>query len=444
MAATLGTITTPEVSSGTLHAILKDYFLTPMQNQLNDEVVLLQLFEKAAVQWNGLQAIIPVRTARNTGVGFAGEGDNLPNAGQQTRRRLAVEAKFLYGRFELSGPAIEAARNQGMGAILSSLEDEMDRLKDDVRDHANQRLYAGARVLGFIHEHLAAGASGRQWEFCGDTTLAAAYLAEAGAAFTVSLIRMDTYAAVTGAGGAQVSLSAVDAVGSRVTLTTAGAVAINTAAVALGYPLAVVTTDAACTTKDDAALGIYDNMGEANHFGRARTDGNDTQLRGIVRSMGNTGDCSWANLTTKRIQAMFDELNIESGQEPDQILSHPRMRQEYTSLFNNNVASMALNPREAASKADLGQTGLSFNGVPWKTDRHCGRGMIIFLKTSTWKIAELAKFRFADLDGNVLSRSANSDDWGGFLRWYYNLVCIRPNANAILTGIQFDGAVDGA
>ena len=43
----------------------------------------------------------------------------------------------------------------------------------------------------------------------------------------------------------------------------------------------------------------------------------------------------------------------------------------------------------------------------------------------------------ADLDGNVLSRLSNKDEWEGFVRWYYNLVCKEPNRNAILTNIQF-------
>jgi hypothetical protein len=112
MGATIGTVATP----GTLGPILKDYYIGPLQEQLNNEVMVLQMFEKAKISWAGRQGIVPVHVGRNTGVGFRGEnadwstGTTALAAGSQTTKRLSFEAAYLYGRFEVTGPAISRPR----------------------------------------------------------------------------------------------------------------------------------------------------------------------------------------------------------------------------------------------------------------------------------------------------------------------------------------------
>jgi hypothetical protein len=440
MPATLGTITTAEVSSGTLHAILKDYFLTPIQDELNREVMALELFQKATVKWSGLQAIIPVRVGRNTGVGFRAESGTLPTAGAQDRVRLSLGAKYMYGSFEISGPAIAAAKTAGIGALVSSMEDEMSFLKDDVRDRANRFMFAGARCVGFLNEHIAGGAA-YNFEFSGDIEFANDLLVAKGAPVNCLVIRMDTYATILNN-----TYDAVDTTGSRISF----GGALDTTVIAAGNGAAVIVDDAAVFAGATAygllanfPEGIYGNLAEPSHFGADRTTAaGKPELQSNVFTMNAAGDHGRASLAAKRMQFVEDEIQVASGLDWDLLLSHPVMRQEYTSLMNS-AASLHVDTT-AAKKGDLGFTGLTFNGRSWRTSRHCGKGVLVYLKQNTWAIAELAPFQFADLDGNVLSRKANEDTWGGFLRWYYNLCCKNPSANALLVGIQFSGAVDGA
>jgi hypothetical protein len=83
---------------------------------------------------------------------------------------------------------------------------------------------------------------------------------------------------------------------------------------------------------------------------------------------------------------------------------------------------------------------LSFNGIPLKTSRHCGKGLLLFIKTDSWVMAEVTPPGLADLDGNVLSRTGTSDAYSAFVRYYYNTVCEHPNKNGILVGLNFSGA----
>ena len=55
-------------------SILKEFYLGPIQDQLNEETLVCELMEKASVDWNGRQVIIPVHTGRNTAVGWRAEG----------------------------------------------------------------------------------------------------------------------------------------------------------------------------------------------------------------------------------------------------------------------------------------------------------------------------------------------------------------------------------
>ena len=108
----------------TLNAILKDFYLAPIQEQLNQEVLVLELMEKAVVDWAGRRVVIPLHTARNTGVAFGGATAALPTAGNETYVRAEVEAKFLYGRFEITGPAISSLAKGGTASFAGYVEAE--------------------------------------------------------------------------------------------------------------------------------------------------------------------------------------------------------------------------------------------------------------------------------------------------------------------------------
>ena len=75
-----------------------------------------------------------------------------------------------------------------------------------------------------------------------------------------------------------------------------------------------------------------------------------------------------------------------------------------------------------------------------KVTRHAPKGSIMFLCPKYWRLLELDKKGFADLDGSILSRVAGAgatDAYEGFYKWYYEVVCHRPNANAVLTAVDF-------
>jgi len=475
----------------TLDSVLKEFYLGPIQDQLNNEVLALDLMEKASVDWSGKRVIIPVHTSRNSGVGYRGEGGTLPTAGQQGFSNLTVNAEFLYGRFQVSGPAIAAAKTGGKNSFISYVDAEMTKLVSDIRNEANQRTFAGGRVVGYLNEKKTKGVN-LTWEFSGDSArldrMHQVCRAAAAGPFelAVLLVRCDTLETISAERlrDDAVPSTAVDQ--SAGTIEFVGAVDtrtdINGATVPPGTAIAVVVRYrdqnagvqariddgtvafqelAACAGTGNAAttvqepLGVFSCLHDQEYFGLGTGAAGGVaagQIRDGSGELIGTGHCtlsaddSRAGLSLGELQRLIDQLDIDSGEAPDVMLVHPVFRQAYAGLMiatannNNNLVV----DTTSAGKGDAGFSAFSFNNIPFKSSRHCPKGMVVALHTPSWKLTELESGGFADLDGAVLSRTANADNWEGFYRWYYNQVCLRPNANGVLVGFSFPGSAAGA
>ena len=480
----------------TFDNILKEFYLGPVQEQLNQEVLVIELFEKAVVDWNGKHAIIPVHTARNSGVGFRSDSSEvLPAAGNQSFGSLQVKAKFQYGRFQVTGPAIASAAKGSANSFISYVDAEMNHLVEDVRDSANKSAITGGRVKGFISHRgafNATGGSGQEQDFAefstglpvvydGDFTPFNGCSATADTKVRVELVQMDTYATYAGtqtnlnvfvvgadesAGTLTLSLGIDEASATTETLagvadphpcavmlaSTAGvdkdgttmggvnpatSIVAATAADAADNPYAVYTAANTMTLASEPT-GVFGNLADPVLFGTARSSSTNAGLLSTIVTCNAGEDATdRAALSTGRMQAVLDDILRQSGSEPDVILINPLLRQQYSELLMNTATAVGLttDTSKPAAHGSAGYTGFSYAGIPIQTSRGVPKGCMIFLKKDTWKLCELEKGGFADLDGNVLSRCAGEDAYEGFYRWYWNLVCTRPNANGILTGI---------
>ena len=407
----------------TLSDILKDFYLGPIQDQLNEEVLALDLMEKATVDWSGKQVIIPVHVARNSGVGFKAESAALPTAGEQDFERLVVEASFLYGRFQISGPAIASAKTGGKNSFIGYVDAEMTKLVSDVRNQANQTVFSGGDVVGFLNEKKD--------------------VAAAGGILNLRVIRADTYATVD---TIRVQAPAASGVGS----VAAGHVmldALNTEAVPNGTACVVVMQDDAAATAPITALadeptGIFGNLGFNTLFGVDRTDATGAAaLQSVLQCLDDAGNDNRGDVSLGALQRLLDSISIASDGEPNLFLVHPSFRQEYAQILMGTSAGNLTKEVSNVGKADGGFSSLSYNNIAMRVSRHAPKGAVIALSTATWKLCELESGGFADLDGAILSRVANTDAFEGFYRWYYETVCTRPGANGVLAGLNYPGAL---
>ena len=448
MAADIGTYTAWS-SSGSLASILKEFYLGPVVEELNQEVMVLQLFEKATVDWNGRLCHIPVHTGRNTAVEFLAEGAPFATAQQQQWRHLTVRAHFLYGHFQISGPAIASAKAGGKGAFIGWMEAEMTRLVDDVKNLADATLISGGSCIGYLTADFnSIGAA--NWSFDGDFAKATDAIAPAGTG-NVRVARQDSPGFLADGTTernanyldditAAVAINSVDEAGGTINLA-----ALDTTATASGFGLPVYLTGADATATDTQPRGILANLSETTVFGLNRAGtavvGATNELPAMqclvmTAKAQNTEDANERDdLSAERMQQVIDEVAVLSGKEPDCILCHPTVRANYVAMMTT-ANSLQTTTRGGATKGDVGFLDLSYQNIPLKYGRHVPRGLMFFLNTKSWKIAELQGGSFADLDGSTLNRTGSSDEWNGYYRWYYNLVCVQPNCNAVLCGIS--------
>jgi len=464
-------------------SILKEFYLGPIQDQLNEETLVCELMEKASVDWNGRQVIIPVHTGRNTAVGWRAEGAALPGVmalplpvplnvqPQQDYANLTVTAQFLYGRFRITGPAMASAGKGGANSFVGWVDSEMNRLVNDVKNNCNRTAVSGGECLGWVTPQgngvaVVPGAP-IPYLFDGDAAKVAAATADA-IVNGFDVVRPDTMAVID-----QVTVGAL--VNGTLTMTPSGATVYPLDGAGNSIPCALISNTVGAAGANYAALGtaaepvgIYGNLGlpgaatggfanfNGAWFGLDRTTatgGANATLQpstsgqvaaaaveaNILSTVTATPPARIA-LQTGVLQTVLDRISLASDEEPDVILCNPLQRTRLAaSLTGTNPVAVSAHVFDVKSRPETGDggfKGFAYAGIPIKTSRHVDNGLILFLNTKSWKMLELEAGKFADSDGNVLQRVLDADAFEGFYKWYYNLVCKKPNDNVIVTGFD--------
>lgn len=417
-------------SLSTLSAVLKEFYLGPIVNQLNNEILAIELFQKAQVDWQGKKVVIPVKVGRNSGVGFAAEGGTLPTAGNQQYADLLVEARYSYGRFNVTGQSIAASKTSA-GAFVQAMDSEMSGLVEDVKNMCNRAAFTGGSVIGYVWEK----ANQATFQYAGATTCAdGSAFTLGGATTTAQLVRLDTYATV----GAATQVNAVTE--QNITFNAA----IDTSAVPSGVVLAVVLPSASVLKYNSAGAwnlepaGMQMNLSSPAHFGVDRTTatGTATELQSVHVLADPSAD-AFASLSLASIERALNKVNLASGKKPDIIICNDLLRVEYTSLLQGTAQQNLFVPTDKSTDGYAGFDRIFYMGLEIKSSRHAPKGTFFLLSSKvSWKLAVLGDLGFMDEDGNVLFRLP-TDGYEGTAKWYYNCVCTEPHANAVLTGVSF-------
>jgi hypothetical protein len=316
---------------GTFGPMLKEFYQGPVAEQINNRVWMREYFQKKSTGWSGKQMVIPIHIGRNNGVGFQGEMPGaLPTAGQQQYADLRINSHSSYGRFQVSGLAMDTASKAGVGAFAGVMNEEMDRLVRDVSNNENAINIFGGPTKGFLNQRQAGTATpaaaqlrgnlatfsvAQVWQYQGDfsyfdgtRTGVAVAAATIDTWVKVELVNLDTYELVAWPGGnnnVMVTAFSADRTNPTVTLRygddSAGAqnfdltTVANQAAIGLRIAGTRATDSAAAdfgqvpTTWGDGVAGsaatllgaqniidnqprgLFENLASQNHFGNDRT-----------------------------------------------------------------------------------------------------------------------------------------------------------------------------
>lgn len=414
----------------TADSILKEFYIAPIIEQINQEAFMLQTFETESVDWQGKKAIVPVHTARNSGVGFRTEGQPLPTAGNQGYDRLEVPAKFAYGRFGFTGPSLEFSDTE-RGSFEPVMTGEMKRLVEDCRALLDKACFTGGEMIGLVWQQQ----NSVTWQYSGrpDATVDTSWGVAVGAGHTVDFINLSDFTVLAG-GPFQVNAITE-------TLMTLNAAADTTPSVN-GTVFAIRHNDAARAAELE---GILSNLFDPSYYGITRTlaAGKDILFGNSLVADFNAAAPVYFDLSLDSLQIMLDKILLKSNASVDLMVLNPVHRQSYTTLLQGTASgipgALRSDVKSGAGKGDAGYTAIGYADIPFRTAQHCPKGSIHFIAKKFWGTFQRRPGDFAQADGKVLNKVPNFDSYEGYWKYYANLVATRPNASGTLTGVNFFG-----
>jgi len=399
--------------------ILKVRYLGPIRDQLNNSTILLKRIQREGgyVDVSGKQFTIPLHTSRNVSAGSGrADGGALPTAGQQGYEVAVVPNAYQYGRIQVSGPTIRAARDNA-GAFVTAIEGEIRGLTRDQQRAVNRQLL-------------------------GDGTDALAFWTGADDASGVTIDDGQGNAFVHLPSAGTITCDLIDAtdnatvLGNDIVCTLGAKAATNYAMTFTGTVSGSADTDYLVLAN---TLG-YQMMGIEGII----DDGNPPLLSGGLEGLAVASHPWWkaqifGNSGTKRdltLALMQDPLSSiamnsdYSEKDVEFMLCNYPIRDKYVSLLvadKRFVNTMTL---------DGGFKAVEFNGTPLVPDPQCRRGSIYYIVPDTLKLYRTSDFDWMDKDGQTLSRVSGYDAYEAVLFSYMNLGVTARNANGKLEDLN--------
>ena len=124
-------------------AALKDLYVGPIVEQLNQKTYLLDQIERDAdhIDHTGRRAVVPLHKNRNRGRKSIADGGTLPSAGAQVYLDAIVPLRYHTYGIELTDQVIEASKTNE-GAFVSAIEVESKGVAVDMRKDINRQAFS--------------------------------------------------------------------------------------------------------------------------------------------------------------------------------------------------------------------------------------------------------------------------------------------------------------
>lgn len=400
--------------------VLKNFYLAPVQEMLNNSTILLSRIEKEdKVPVQGQNFTVPLHTGRNTtaGVGIA-ESGTLPTAGSQAYEKAVVPIKYIYGRIQVSGPVIASTRSD-VGSFVRAIDSEIKGVTRDIKRDVNRQLHSdGTDALAY-------------WTGADDTSgtvvddgngFAFTHLPTSGT-LTCDVIDASDNATELGA-DIVVTLGAENTATPGFAITWTGSVSGSAdgdylvRANTLGKQL--MGLSGIISTVDPPLLsgGLHGLAVASKTFWKAQVVGDDTAK---------------VDLTFPLMQKVLSKIAQNSDYDEKDVkflLCSYAMRDKYVEL--------CVNERKFYNTMELdgGFEAVEFNGKPLVPDAQAKHGRIYFVTPESMKLFRMQDFDWMDRDGSVFSRVANTDAYEATIFHYGDLGCVARNANGLLCGIN--------
>lgn len=391
----------------TLDSILKEDYIGPIRDQLNSETIMLRKFEQYPVSFIGREAVVPLRTGRNSGVGARGENAVLPNAQSQGYNVAKVKEAFLYGQYRVTGPAIAEMRSD-RGAFERAQQSEARRLTTDFRKDANRQTFGdGTGTLATVST---AGGP--------ENTIAVNTTSYVHVGDIVDILHNG--AAVTNGSG--VTVTAVTQVGGSTSPIYVNAITISGTGVTVAQGDIVTRTGSYNYELTGMQAAIINNTASYLGLDPATVP---TWRPSLIAVNGLISETA--------IQEAADFVEDLTNERPSYAITTRGVRRQ---IFKMLQQLRRFQPFTEGKGQTIGGDEFEFDGYTLLVDVDCPQGTLFLISPDTWGVYQTEAPHWMDQDGTVLHRALDgSDAFYANLEWYVNIATSVRRANTALTGI---------
>ena len=374
---------------------LKSVYLGAVTELLNTKTnPLLTKIEQTSSDVWGKEIRKAASCGINGGIGAGDEDGNLPAAKGIDYVQFVTTLKNLYGQIEISDKAIRASAD-GRGAFTDLLNAELQGLLDASKFNLGRMLYGdGSGLLSSL------GADGPN-----------GFAVDSPQNIIEGLV-VDIYGSTDSFMGTA-TVSYVDRDKKSIRLTN-GSFSLST--VGPGSKIFVQGS----RNKEITGLGaIFKKDGSL--YGLSRSS--NLFLTPYMKS-------SVGKIDEIVMQEAIDRLEMNAGSTVDFIAVSADVKyayQEYMAQYKRNIDVMELNG---------GFKTLSYNGIPLVYDRFVPNGTMYLLNTKAFKLHQLCDWRYLETEnGKILRQTQGKPTYTATLVKYCDLICDKPNGQAMLSGI---------
>ena len=404
----------------TLNSLLKEYYLPPVQEQLNNDIMLMNLLPLDTENLEGLKAVVPLHTSRSGGLGARPELGTLPGAGAQAYARATYDLKFLYAAIQVSGPSIAKTKSDA-GAFLQSMKSELDAIKNDVKlDFARQVYGAGDGII----------------ETCGVTSASTTVVLNSdeallkGHLYVGKVIDIGTAASADSVSGAGTPRTITDTDIVNKTITISGAAVTTSTSNFIRVAGNVISGGATVYELDTAVQSLI----SANGLGVVGTiDSSAAGNKYWQSAVDSTGGV----ISLSQLMQNWNRVNNAGGISNDGLLvvTTPGLvrRLFETADFKSNVRFV----NSEAFGGGFENVTFSAGGgqVKMYSDRLAPRGKVFFIPKGNFRFFSPADWDFLARDGQPVKWVQNVDAFQSILFRYVNMGTNRRNNSLVMTGL---------
>ena len=375
---------------------LKSFYLDAVTEALDLKAnPLLAQMQKTSANVVGKDVKKLVRLGMSGGVSAGTETGALPTASEAEKVVFTSTLKNLYGTIEISDKALRASANDE-GAFVNILNDEMQTLIKSASLNFGRMLYGDGTAK-------IAGVSGID---------------------TVNTLALDSLKYVVE--GMLVDFYVQD--GTPIE----GARGVKVLCVKHGEDTVVFDRNIGDIVTPGNYMYVHDSMdneitGLGAIFGDDNLYGVDRTNKYLLKPYKKT---AVGEISESVIQKAIDSIEERSGEKVNFIVCSwgvKRALAEYYREFKVMMPSVELAG---------GYKAVTFNGIPVVADRFCPNGTMYLLNTDAFKINQLCDWKWLEgEDGKILKQVPNKPVYTATLVKYAELMCEKPSAQGMLSGI---------